>query len=120
MSALVILPGVEALPPHFEALPMEPQRLGPHTFDLALKITGGDGLTTPGAQVPAAGANPHTDTPLRIDPQHSRPDLRPDLQGDGSLHSLMLYIPDLVRQSSHLPMATESCTYGHGILVQQA
>jgi hypothetical protein len=88
MSALVALLGVEQPSPRIEAPLVEPQWLGRQTFDLALKLTGADGPITLAAQLPAAGAHPDADTPLRSDRQHSRVDLLPYLQRDARLHSL--------------------------------
>jgi hypothetical protein len=113
VSALAILLGAESKPPQFEALLVEAEWVGGHAFDLALKITGGDGPITPAAQVPAAGANPHADTPLRTDPQHSRPDLRPQPLRYVRLHTLAFYGRDL-------GPAIVRWADGHGTLVQEA
>jgi hypothetical protein len=91
VSALVILRGAESKPPQFEALLVEAEWVDGHAFDLALKVTGGDGPITPAAQVPVAAANPNADTPLRTDPQRTRPDLRPPPLRHVRLHSLALY-----------------------------
>jgi hypothetical protein len=88
MNTLVGLLGVEQLSPRVEAPLVELQRLGRQTFNLDLKLTDGEGSTTPAARVPAAGAHREADASLRRDRQDSRPALPPDPQRDILPHSL--------------------------------